>query len=87
MTIKRLIKDYGDCRMSLNKLEREETPWADMHADERTHIRIKILTLRINAREYKSKDEVCMKRAEMIYESSFELEDELNSLEAIPDEN
>lgn len=86
MTIKRLIKDYGDVRLSLNKLEREETPWADMHADVRLHIKIKIFTLRINAREYKSKDEVCMKRAEMIYESTFEMEDELDGLEAIPDE-
>ena len=86
-TIKKLIKDYGDARTSLNKLSREETPWADMHANERTNIRIKILTLRLNAKEYVSKDEVKMKRANMIYEATFEMEDELDSLGGIPDED
>lgn len=88
ITIKRLFKDYGDIRLSLNKLEQAATnPWSDMNADTRLRIKAKIYTLRINAKEYKSKDEINMARAKLIYESSFELEDELNSLEDIPDED
>lgn len=87
MTIKRLFKDYGDVRLSLNKLEQDATPWSDMNADTRLRIKVKIYTLRINAKEYKSKDEINMARAKLIYETSFELEDEINSLEAIPDED
>ena len=87
MTIKKLIKDYGDIRISLNKLENDVTPWSDANADTRMSIKAKIYNLRANARDYKSKDDVSMARAKLIYEASFELEDELDGLGEIPDED
>ena len=87
ITIKRLFKDYGDCRLSLNKLEKEVTPWSDENADTFLRIKAKIYTLRINAKEYKSKNEINMARAKLIYESSFDMEDEINDLALPPEED